>query len=145
MRFLRIDADIDAALKSETTNSDDTKELTEAFKAVLKNTTIAVKAEKFKTTEVSAVINVAEFSRRFGEMNAFYGLAGADVDRDMTLVLNLSNPIVQAFMGLDEEKRKFVANQIYYLAMLSYKKLSSDEMKDFAESSNCLLENYINK
>ncbi len=145
MRFLRIDADIDAALKSETTNSDDTKELTEAFKAELKNTTIAVKAEKFKTTEVSAVINVAEFSRRFGEMNAFYGLAGADVDRDMTLVLNLSNPIVQAFMGLDEEKRKFVANQIYYLAMLSYKKLSSDEMKDFAESSNCLLENYINK
>ena len=145
MRFLRIDADIDAALKSETTNSDDTKELTEAFKAALKNTTIAVKAEKFKTTEVSAVINVAEFSRRFGEMNAFYGLAGADADRDMTLVLNLSNPIVQAFMGLDEEKRKFVANQIYYLAMLSYKKLSSDEMKDFAESSNCLLENYINK
>lgn len=28
--------------------------------------------------------------------------------------------------------KKFVANQIYYIAMLSYKKLNPEELKDFS-------------
>ena len=142
-RFLRIDADIDGALKEGESNAEDNKSLVEAFKAALKNTTIAVKAEKFKSADIPAVINVSEFSRRFGEMNAFYGLAGADADRDMTIVINTANPAVQAFTGLDADKQKFVANQIYYMAMLSYKKLSSDEMKDFTANNMELLNKYI--
>ena len=142
-RFLRIDADIDGALKEGESNAEDNKSLVESFKAALKNTTIAVKAEKFKSADIPAVINVSEFSRRFGEMNAFYGLAGADADRDMTIVINTANPAVQAFTGLDADKQKFVANQIYYMAMLSYKKLSSDEMKDFTANNMELLNKYI--
>lgn len=142
-KFLRIDADIDGALKEGESNAEDNKSLVEAFKAALKNTTIAVKAEKFKSADIPAVINVSEFSRRFGEMNAFYGLAGADADRDMTIVINTANPAVQAFTGLDADKQKFVANQIYYMAMLSYKKLSSDEMKDFTANNMELLNKYI--
>ena len=142
-KFLRIDADIDGALKESESNAEDNKALVEAFKAALKNTTIAVKAEKFKSAEIPAVINVSEFSRRFGEMNAFYGLAGADADRDMTLVINTANPAVQVFAGLDADKQKFVANQIYYMAMLSYKKLSPDEMKDFTANNMELLNKFI--
>lgn len=142
-KFLRIDADIDGALKEGEGNAEDNKALVEAFKAALKNTTIAVKAEKFKSAEIPAVINVSEFSRRFGEMNAFYGLAGADADRDMTLVINTANPAVQVFAGLDADKQKFVANQIYYMAMLSYKKLSPDEMKDFTANNMELLNKFI--
>ena len=142
-RFLRIDADIDGALKEGESNAEDNKSLVESFKAALKNTTIAVKAEKFKSADIPAVINVSEFSRRFGEMNAFYGLAGADADRDMTIVINTANPAVQAFTGLDADRQKFVANQIYYMAMLSYKKLSSDEMKDFTANNMELLNKYI--
>ena len=130
-RFLRIDADVAAALKEGESKAEDNKELTEAFKAALKNTKIAVKAEKLKNAEVPAIINVAEFSRRFGEMNAFYGLAGADAEADMTIVINTANAAVQKFLSLDDEKRKFVANQIYYMAMLSYKKLSPEEMQNF--------------
>ena len=141
-KFLRIDADVDSALKEEGEKAD-TKDLEESFKAALKNTTIAVKAEKFKSDTVPAIINVSEYSRRFGEMNAFYGLEGADTDRDMTIVLNTSNPIIASFPSLDEEKKKFVANQVYYLAMLSYKKLSPDEMKDFSENMAALLKQYI--
>lgn len=141
-KFLRIDADIDAALK-EGGESEDTSALTEAFKKALKNTTIAVKAERFKSESVPAVINVSELSRRFGEMNAFYGLAGADADRDMTIVLNTANPVVAAFTGLSDEKKDFVANQIYYLAMLSYKKLAPEEMEAFSDNSVQLLKNYI--
>ena len=143
-RFLRIDADVDAALKSaETGSEEENKALTEAFKAALKNTDIAVKAEKLKNEGVPAIINVSEFSRRFGEMNAFYGMAGADTDRDMTLIINTANPVIQAFTGLDEDKKKFVANQVYYMARLAYKKLSPEEMKEFAENNAALLKNYI--
>ncbi len=142
-KFMRIDADVDSALKEGESNAEDNKALVDAFKAALKNTTIAVKAEKFKSESIPAVINVSEFSRRFGEMNAFYGLAGADADRDMTIVINTSNPAVQAFAGLDADKQKFVANQIYYMAMLSYKKLSPEEMKDFTENNMELLNKFI--
>ena len=144
-KFMRIDADVDAALKAENSAAEDTKELTEAFKAALDNTSIAVKAERFKSNEIPAVINVNEFSRRFGEMNAFYGLAGADADRDMTIVINLANPVIGGFTALDEEKRKFVANQVYCLAMLSYKKLSPDEIKSFTKNNVDLLKDYIAK
>lgn len=140
-KFLRIDADVDAALKAD--EQTDNKELEEAFKASLKNTQIAVKAEKFKNESVPAIINVSEYSRRFGEMNAFYGMAGADTDRDMTIVLNTANPVIAAFASLDDTKKKFVANQVYYLAMLSYKKLSPEEMKDFSDNTETLLKEYI--
>lgn len=145
-RFMRIDADVDAALKSaEGGNDEENKALTEAFKAALKNTQIAVKAERLKNENVPAIINVAEFSRRFGEMNAFYGIAGADEDRDMTLIVNTANPVVGAFMQLDDDKKKFVANQVYYMARLAYKKLSPEEMKEFADNNEKLLKNYIGK
>ena len=140
-KFLRIDADVDAALKAD--EQTDNKDLEESFKAALKNTQIAVKAEKFKNESVPAIINVSEYSRRFGEMNAFYGMAGADTDRDMTIVLNTANPVIAAFASLDDTKKKFVANQVYYLAMLSYKKLSPEEMKDFSDNTETLLKEYI--
>ena len=142
-KFLRIDADVDAALKDGAEAEPDAKEIADAFKAALKNTSIAVKAEKFKNAEIPAIVNVSEFSRRFGEMNAFYGLAGADADRDMTLVINTSNPVVRAFKELSEDKKGFVANQIYYLAMLSYKKLSPEEMDAFSKNNMAMLGDYI--
>lgn len=142
-KFLRIDADVDSALKAGESDAEADKALVEAFKAALKNTSIAVKAENFKNESIPAIVNVSEFSRRFGEMNAFYGIAGADADRDMTLVINKSNPVIAAFCGLDDEKKKFIANQVYYLAMLSYKKLSPDEMKDFSDGLLALLKGYV--
>ena len=142
-KFLRIDADVDSALKAGESDAEADKALVEAYKAALKNTSIAVKAENFKNESIPAIVNVSEFSRRFGEMNAFYGIAGADADRDMTLVINKSNPVIAAFCGLDDEKKKFIANQVYYLAMLSYKKLSPDEMKDFSDGLLALLKGYV--
>ncbi len=143
-RFMRIDADVDAALKNADGGSEEeNKALAEAVKASLENTNIAVKAEKLKDAAIPAIVNVSEFTRRFSEMNAFYGLEGGDSDRDMTLIVNTANPVMQAFGGLDEEKKKFVANQVYYLAMLAYKKLSPEEMKKFVAGSGELLKNFI--
>ena len=142
-RFVRIDADIDGALKSENAiDEEDTKALVELFKAHLVNKDIAVKAERFKSGKIPAVINVEEFIRRMSEMNGFYGMDGMDPTKSASLVLNLTNPVVAGLMAQPEEKQKTIINQIYYLAMLSYKKLSPEELADFVEKSAELLFNY---
>lgn len=142
-RFVRIDADVDGALKSdEEVKADDHKELIELFKNNLVNKDISVKAEKFKSDKLPAVINVEEFMRRMSEMNSFYGMSEADVMKNATLVLNLANPIVSGILEQPEEKRKFIVDQVYYLAMLSYKKLTPDELSDFVEKSTELLADY---
>ncbi len=145
-RFLRIDADVDAAMKdTAATDEEADKKLVEDFKAALGVENVSVRAEKLKSDGVPAIINVSEYARRFGEMNAFYGLEGADADRDMTLVLNTANKVVQAFSALDDGGKQFVAKQIYLLAKLSYKKLSSEEMREFLDNSVDLLRKYTDQ
>ena len=142
-RFVRIDADIDGALKSgETVGEDEQKELIEAFKKHLVNQEINVKAERFKSGKIPAVVNVEEFMRRMSEMNGFYGMDETDPTKNATLVLNLTNPVVSGLLRQSEEKQKMIANQIYYLAMLSYKKLSPEELSDFVDKSTAMLFDY---
>lgn len=143
-RFVRIDADVDAALKSdEEVKQDDYKDLVELVKKHLVNKNIAVRVDKLKNASVPAVINVEEFMRRMSEMNKFYGMTDADVMQNATLVLNIGNETVQKLTELPEEKKEFAINQIYYLAMLSYKKLSPDELGDFMKRSEELLSLYV--
>ncbi len=142
-RFVRIDADVDAALKAEgEVKQDDYNDLIELVKKHLVNKDIAVKADKLKNADVPAVVNVEEFMRRMSEMNKFYGMTEADAMKNATLVLNVANDTVSKLTGLSEEKQEFIVNQIYYLAMLSYKKLSPDELADFMKRSETLLADY---
>ncbi len=142
-RFVRIDADVDAALKAEgEVKQEDYKDLIELVKKHLVNKDIAVKADKLKNADVPAVVNVEEFMRRMSEMNKFYGMTEADAMKNATLVLNVANDTVSKLTGLSEEKQEFIVNQIYYLAMLSYKKLSPDELADFMKRSETLLADY---
>lgn len=142
-RFVRIDADVDAALKAEgEVKQDDYKDLIELVKKHLVNKDIAVKADKLKNADVPAVVNVEEFMRRMSEMNKFYGMTETDAMKNATLVLNVANDTVSKLTGLSEEKQEFIVNQIYYLAMLSYKKLSPDELADFMKRSETLLADY---
>lgn len=142
-RFVRIDADIDGALKSsDAVSEEDSKQLIEVFKNNLVNKDITVKAEKFKSGKIPAVINVEEFIRRMSEMNGFYGMSENDPTKSATLVLNLTNPVISGLLNQSEEKQKFIVNQVYYLAMLSYKKLSPEELSDFVEKSAELLFDY---
>ena len=142
-RFVRIDADIDGALKcGEGFAEEDNSALLEIVKKYLPNKDISVKAEKFKSGKVPAIINVEEFMRRMSEMNGFYGMQEADSLNSATLVLNLTNPVISGLMNQSEEKQKAIIAQVYYLAMLSYKKLSPEELSDFMDKSAELLFNY---
>ena len=141
-RFVRIDADIDSALKGGAVEEDDAKELISAVKAHLVNQEITVKAERFKSGKLPAIINVDEFMRRMSEMGGYYGMGETDPSKNATLILNLSNPVVSGLLTQPEEKQKFIVNQIYYLAMLSFKKLSPEELSDFVTKSTELLFDY---
>ena len=138
-RFVRIDADIDGALKNADAKTEDNNELIEAFKKHLNNKDISVKAESFKSGKIPAIVNVEEFMRRMSEMGGFYGMDEGDSLKNATLVLNLTNPVVNSLLSQTEEKQAVIVNQIYYLAMLSYKKLSPDELSDFVDKSTQLL------
>jgi molecular chaperone HtpG len=142
-RFVRIDADLDGALKSESElNADDYNELVELFKTVLSNKDIAIKVEKLKSGKTPAVVNVDEFMRRMTEMNSFYGMGDFDLNKHATLVLNATNPIVSSLLSQPEEKRENIVYQIYYLAMIAYKKLSPEELSDFTDKTAKLLFEY---
>ena len=134
-RFVRIDADVDMALKGEIIKEEESEDLISAVKAHLVNQEITVKAERFKSGKLPAIINVDEFMRRMSEMGGYYGMGETDPTKNATLILNLSNPVVSGLLTQSEEKQKFIVNQIYYLAMLSFKKLSPEELSDFVTKS----------
>lgn len=145
-RFVRIDADVDGALKSgESVAEDEQKELIEKVKELLENKEINVKTERFKSGKIPAIINVDEFARRMTEMGGYYGMDETDTLKGANLVLNLTNPVVSSLLTQTEEKQKLLVSQIYYLAMLAYKKLTPEELSDFMAKSAELLYEYSKK
>ena len=142
-RFVRIDADVDGALKADNTLSkEETDALAELCKKYIPDADIQVKCEAFKNEKIPAIVNVDEFMRRMSEMNGFYGMEEMDVSKHATLVLNTANPVVQSLAKQTEDKQKFVVEQIYYLAMLSFKQLQPQELSSFVENNSQLLLEY---
>lgn len=139
--FKRIDSDLDGALKNGETSEEEGKELAEIVTEALEDKKVKVKVEKFKNASVPAIINVSEFMRRMNEMNSFYGMN--EGGEDITLVVNSENSVIKNLKNLDNEKRSFVVNQIYYLATISYRKLTPEEMEKFNQNSMQLLNAYI--
>ena len=142
VRFLRIDADVDAALKAEGESGED-KELEEIFTECLKSKKVHIKTEKLKNATVPAIVNVPEFLRRMTEMNSFYQMG--DGVHDVTLIVNTANAAVNALKSAEGEVRKTAIEQIYYLALMSYKPLEPDELQAFTANTSAMLEKYLQK
>ena len=140
IKFVRIDADVDGALKSGDTAEDSV--IAEIFKSALNNEKITIKTENLKDSELPAIIVVDEYMRRYSEMGQYYGMGDGELSK--TLIVNISNPIINKLKELSEEKQKFVANYIYLLALSSYKKLSPEELDSFQKDCLTLLGSYTN-
>ena len=76
------------------------------------------------------------------EMNEFYGMNESDLLSLSTLIVNVNNPIVSELLKQPEEKQELLINQIYYLAIIAYKKLTPDELADFTNRTTKLLLEY---
>ncbi|HIU61231.1 MAG TPA: molecular chaperone HtpG [Candidatus Coproplasma excrementigallinarum] len=139
VKFARIDADIDGALR-EGESQEDTV-IKEIFKDAIGDDKLTIKTEKLKNTAVPAIINVDEIMRRYSEMGKMYGMMEGDVAK--TLVINLANPVVVALKDASAEKQKFAAKHIYLVALLAFKKLSTEEQNELMNDDMTMLENYI--
>lgn len=140
VRFLRIDADLDGALREEGGEDEEIKKI---FEEVLSGKKVKIKCEKLKNASIPAVVNVAEFMRRMSEMNSFYDMGESAAD--MTLIVNTANGAVNAIKEADGEAQKIAVEQIWLLALMSYKPLSPEDLEKFTENHAALLEKYLKK
>ena len=140
IKFVRIDADIDGALKSEDGGEDSV--IIDIFKNSLANDKLTIKTEKLKNPEVPAIIVVDEYMRRYSEMGQFYGMSEGDINK--TVIVNIASPIIEKLKGLDDDRQKFVTNYVYLLALAAFKKLSPEELSEFQKYNLTLLNEYIN-
>ena len=139
VKFVRIDADIDCALKSEDGAEDSV--IIDIFKNALNNDKLTIKTEKLKNSEVPAIIVVDEYMRRYSEMGQFYGMSEGDLSK--TIIVNTASSVIEKLKGLDDVRQKFVANYVYLLALASFKKLSPEELSEFQKYNLSLLGEYI--
>jgi molecular chaperone HtpG len=154
VKFSRIDSDISSVLKKEGDNDDKSEELQALFRDVIDNKELLVKSELLKSDTISGLILLSEESRRMQEMSKMFG-GGVGMMPDMfkneeTLVLNGNNSLVKTLINIkDDEAKKdsvnLICKQIYDLALMSHKPLSSEAMTEFIERSNKILELIVNQ
>lgn len=139
LKFMRIDADVAGALKGEDGAEDSV--IVDIFKNAIGDEKLTIKAQPLKNESVPALMNVDEYMRRYSEMGQFYGMTDGELSK--TMIVNTSNPIVAQLKTMAEDKQKFVAKYIYSLALLSFKKLSPEELDEFINNNLTLLDNYM--
>lgn len=139
LKFTRIDADVDGALKSGEAEEDAV--LADIFKNAVKDEKLTIKPEALKNADVPAVIVVDEYMRRYSEMGRMYGMSEGELNK--TLIVNTANTAVTRLKTLDEERRDLAAEYIYLLALSSYRKLTPEESDKFLGYSVKMLGEYI--
>ncbi len=135
VKFYRVDADIADTLKAEgeTTESEVLKVL---FEKVVGEKT-QLRFDTLKDESIPAMLNVTEESRRMEDLMRMYGMDAGAYPTESTLVLNTNSPLIKKLEAVAEsepEKADEMAAYIYKLSLLSQKKFSAEEMRDFMKS-----------
>ncbi len=147
-QFMRIDADLTDALKSDsdTDLTEATNTLAEVFKSALNNDKLTIKVENLKNADVASVLTLSEQGRRMQDMMKMYamgGMGGMDPNMfaaDQTLTLNANNELVKYILNnKDSEHVPMFAEQLYDLAMISNQPLSVEQMTKFVKRSNDIM------
>ena len=143
IKYVRIDADIAGALKSDDAVAED-KTISELFKSISENDQLKVEFAALKDTSVPVLLTISEESRRMEEMMKLYAMNGMsfgmDMPRDETLTVNTSCPLIAKLGVMEEEKQKKTATYLYRLAQLSQRKLNAEELQKFLNNSYSMLE-----
>ncbi|HAR77318.1 MAG TPA: molecular chaperone HtpG [Anaerostipes hadrus] len=148
IKFKRIDADVEDALKEDVDEKelDEIKtSLTDLFRKTLNKENLEVHVEKLKDAKISSIITLSEESRRMQDMMKMYAMPGMDPNMfgapAQVLTLNANNTLVKyLFEHGDAQNAKIICEQLYDLAMLSHTTLAPDEMTKFVQRSNEIME-----
>ena len=138
VKYLRIDANVAGALKGdgETTENAD---LTALFRKIAGDEKLKVEYLALKDEKVPLLLTVSEESRRMEEMMKLYAMSGMGTmpsfPSEATLTVNTASPLIAKLGDWDADKREQVAAQLYRLALLSQRKLTAEELKEFLSGS----------
>ena len=138
VRFLRVDSGTSALSEEGETEQDEG--LTALFTPFSTDRMkLTVRSETLTDPSVPAVLTVDEESRRMEDMMRMYA-PSEEMPCSATLVLNRKNDIINRLAdGSYGDNAAAVAEQVYRLSLLSQRKLSADEMKQFLSGSYELL------
>ena len=131
---------IDSAIAGNDEKSTENNALISKFKKYIDDESINVECATLNDTKLPAILNLSEESRRMQEMSAMIMGRISDIPEDITVVLNLSSPIIsKVISNTDDKFLKLVCNYIYDIATLAHRPLSSERMTAFIERSNDIL------
>ncbi len=138
--FRRVDASMEGLTEEGQTDEDTRKALEAKFRKALGDDALEVKLEKFKSSELPAMVTVEEQSRRFTEMSRQWG-GGFSMPEKRTLSLNASHPLIEYLKDADPEgdMTEMVCSQVMDLAEMARQPLDSERMIAFLSRSNKLL------
>ena len=148
LKFLRIDADIQAALKQEDSDEETKKKYDEVAKKVkeeIGDEKLNVEIQTLQNNSIASMITLSEESRRMQDMMKQYAMPGmnsAMFDHGgRTLVLNVSHPLVKQLVENTEcENFALLSEQLYDLASLGHGSLSPERLEKFIQRTNELME-----
>ncbi len=146
VKFLRIDADVAAALTGDGDVTEN-EALTALYRKVSGSDKLDVKFVPLKDESVPAILTVSEQSRRMEEMMKMYAMQGGMESMpaypvDYTLTVNTAAPLTSKLKDLcdtDADKAELIAAQIYRLCLLSQRKLTAEELTAFLAAGFDLL------
>ncbi len=144
VKFVRIDADVAAALKGEG-EAVENESITAVFRKISGKDDLKVTYECLKDEKTPALININEQSRRFEDMMRMYKMDGMpDMPSDMTLIINTNSSLTDKLAKViteDEVKAEKLAKQIYTLSLIAQRQLTAEELKQFLDESFDMLLN----
>ena len=154
LRFQRIDADVQEAMKDELSSDDEEKlkaageKLEKAFQNLLSKEKLHVKVDRLLSDTPASLLSISEESRRMQDMMKMYAMSGmpmGELPLEETLVLNERHPLVKHLLqhedSLEKEEEKLIEEQLYDLARIQNAPLNGEAMKNFiARSEKILLE-----
>ena len=152
LRFQRIDADVQEAMKEELSSDDEEKlkkegeKLEKAFRTVLSKDKLHVKVDRLLSETPASLLSISEESRRMQDMMKMYAVSGmpmGELPLEETLVLNERHPLVQHLLqhedSLEKEDGKLIEEQLYDLARIQNAPLNGEAMKNFIARSEKIL------
>ncbi len=146
IKFVRIDADVAAALTHADDAAEENETLTALFRKVSGNEKLEVKYAALKDKTIPAMLTVSEESRRMEEMMKMYAMqSGGDAPAfpvEYTLTVNTSSALNARITELcvsDAASAEAMAAQIWRLSLLSQRKLTAEELKALLAGSYELL------
>lgn len=138
VKYVRIDADIAGALKSEEVAAED-KDLAALFVKVSGNEKLKVAFSALKDSSVPVLLTISEESRRMEEMMKMYAMSGMGsigaFPTEATLTINTASPLIAKLGTMDTDKQEKTAAYLYQLALLSQRKLTAEELQKFLKNS----------